>query len=346
MKHSELSKLSFTGPLPGQAPLLNPSGSIPLPYSSNAFHYWDPWFVSSAEKLHLFHLQADKRIPALERHHHASIGHAILGADGSYLSLPPALSPDEEVRTIWTGSSLQSSEGLNLFYTFRRRDENLRQRIGFARSTDSTKFESLDIDGVVLPDEKFYKDGSDRNNYGVVPAWRDPFVFFDDKEQCYRMLVTAQDSTVSGQFDACIGQATSRDLVTWRQSEPLLSPQLFAEMEHPQLIVWNGMFYLLFSCKGEYCSFSGQQELRFSQPFCYVSDSSRGPFLPIRGQGLINSLPEDVFGIRVLACSEDYLLVVGWLSGREDESFIGEITSPFLIRRESESLIYEPLERH
>ncbi len=74
--------------------------------------------------------------------------------------------------------------------------------------------------------------------------FRDPFVFHNEEEQCWWMLVGTQ---VPGRFyqrSGCVGLAKSDDLIKWRLAEPLWAPGFGQPCDCPQVLKHGDLWYL------------------------------------------------------------------------------------------------------
>lgn len=75
--------------------------------------------------------------------------------------------------------------------------------------------------------------------------FRDPFVFFNDEEKCWWMLI---DSQVPGRFyqrSACVALAKSKDLLEWTLFDPLWAPGFGQHCDCPQVFKHGDHWYLL-----------------------------------------------------------------------------------------------------
>ena len=117
-------------------------------------------------------------------------------------------------------------------------DNPRRQFIRHATSRDLERWETAD--GVLPADGKIYD-----------PAeWRDPFVFWNEGEQKWWMLIA---TAVLGKTErrACVGLCVSDDLRRWAYREPFYAPMAAAgACECPDLFRMGEWYYLVFS---NYC---------------------------------------------------------------------------------------------
>jgi beta-fructofuranosidase len=85
------------------------------------------------------------------------------------------------------------------------------------------------------------------NNYYQMHDWRDPYLFFNEDEQCYWMLVSSRARDTSSHRGGCLALCKSYDLDTWSYEEPFYAPNMFGGLECPELFKLNGWYYLIFS---------------------------------------------------------------------------------------------------
>lgn len=77
--------------------------------------------------------------------------------------------------------------------------------------------------------------------------WRDPFVFFNEEENCYWMLICSRLNSGGYHRSGCIALCKSDDLINWEYSKPLYSPNSYIALECPEIFKLNGYYYLIFS---------------------------------------------------------------------------------------------------
>lgn len=77
--------------------------------------------------------------------------------------------------------------------------------------------------------------------------WRDPFVFWDEDAQIWRMLITARHADGPTRRRGVIAQCTSRDLSNWEPAPPFWDPRRYLAHECPEVFKWGEWWYLVFS---------------------------------------------------------------------------------------------------
>ena len=78
----------------------------------------------------------------------------------------------------------------------------------------------------------------------VGSDFRDPFVFYNEEESCWWMLVAAEVPGPARFRAGCVGLYKSPNLLDWQAAEPLWAPGLGPRQECPQVIRHQGRWYL------------------------------------------------------------------------------------------------------
>ena len=179
-----------------------------------------------------------------------------------WTELPPAVEPgpvgDYDGGGVWTGSVVEHDGTYFLFYTGHYVGAENPQTICLATSDDLVTFTKHPANPLVAPPA----------NCEPVD-WRDPYVFWNEDEGCWWMLIAARLADGPKWRRGCIMLATSPDLINWTvEEEPFYAPGTTYCPECPEL--WKdqeGRWHLVYS--------------RFSEEVgtvSRVSSSARGPF--------------------------------------------------------------------
>lgn len=226
-----------------------------------AFHLpdhwvWDFWLADDGEQFHLFYLHAPKALgnPDL-RHRNARIGHATsidlvhwvnhgqildAGAPGSF-----------DGSATWTGSVVRGPDMLwRMFYTgshFLSPDSNANvETIGLATSPDLFTW-TKHPGPVCAADPRLYETLGASS--WPEEAWRDPWVFWQQADQFWHMLITARGKSGAEPDRGVMAHATSPDLTDWTVQPALSAPGAgFAHLEVFQLVRLNGQNHIVFCC--------------------------------------------------------------------------------------------------
>jgi len=179
----------------------------------------------------------------------------------NFVDLGEAIPHGSEVEqdlNVFTGCVLQAGGRFHIFYTGHNTVDNglPNQVIMHATSTDLLSWEK--DTGFLLQ--------ADPNRY-EMDDWRDPFVFWNEKEGEYWVLIAARTRRGPKSRRGCIGLARSRDLANWEVVDPFWSPRLYYTHECPDLFRWGQYWYLVYSTFTE----------RFATHY-RVSETLKGPW--------------------------------------------------------------------
>ncbi|TXK19080.1 glycoside hydrolase family 68 protein [Homoserinibacter sp. GY 40078] len=256
-----------------------------MSFRSDTHWIWDFWIADDGDSFHMFYLHAPKSLvdPHL-RHRNARIGHAVSTdlrswTDHGEVLAPGAAGSFDETAT-WTGSVVRGDDGLwRMFYTgaIFLSDENMTniEAIGVATSDDLHTWQKTP-GPITEADPRWYEtlaDGTWREQ-----AWRDPWVYRDERDGVWHMLITARGRDGDDVLDrGVIGHATSPDLETWTVQPPLSEPGIgFMHLEVPQLSHIDGRTLLTFSCDGPHLT--GRRADTTGGVWVAPVDDIRGPF--------------------------------------------------------------------
>lgn len=143
---------------------------------------------------------------------------------------------DEPDPAIGTGSVVMDKDGLyHLFYTGHNDIEGNtgkdRECVMHATSADRENWTKI-------PEDTFYSE----ENYSS-DDFRDPFVFWNEEDGCYWLLMAAREKTQGG----VVAKYISEDLKNWELCEPLYAPHEQYMLECPDLFKMGDYYYLTYS---------------------------------------------------------------------------------------------------
>ena len=213
---------------------------------------------------------------------------------------------DDADYACYTGSVIEGNDGnFHMFYTAQNnynpkyhRDGKPLQYVAHAISTDLINWEKL-------PELTF---GADERIYEPFD-WRDPFVFYNEEEKCFDMLLAARLRGASEKNGGCVGLCRSYDLLHWEAKEPFYNPESYMTHECPDLFKLGNKWYLVYST--------------FSEKFVThyrMSDKLSGPWIsPI----------EDTFDGRAFYAAKtaqvgDKRMAFAWVPTKRGESDFGQ----------------------
>lgn len=203
---------------------------------------------------------------------------------------------EDQDRCIYTGSILRAQDRFHIFYTghnpFKRQKGLPEQMVMHAVSDDLHHWTKI-------PEHTF------KAPEGYEPHdWRDPFVFFDDSDNLYHMLLAARLTEGAAPRRGCTAHLTSEDLISWTLKDPLWAPESYFTHECPDLFKMGDWYYLIFS------EFSDINRTRY-----VMSKSMYGPWIAPKN---------DVFDTRPYYAAKSWSdgekrYLFGWISTRMDE---------------------------
>lgn len=213
---------------------------------------------------------------------------------------------DDADYACYTGSVIEGNDGnFHMFYTAQNnynpkyhRDGKPLQYVAHAISTDLINWEKL-------PELTF---GADERIYEPFD-WRDPFVFYNEEEKCFDMLLAARLRGASEKNGGCVGLCRSYDLLHWEAKEPFYNPETYMTHECPDLFKLGNKWYLVYST--------------FSEKFVThyrMSDKLSGPW---------TSPIEDTFDGRAFYAAKtaqvgDKRMAFAWVPTKRGESDFGQ----------------------
>ncbi|MEI6780366.1 MAG: GH32 C-terminal domain-containing protein [Verrucomicrobiota bacterium] len=161
---------------------------------------------------HLFHMQTRPR----------GIAHRVSRDLVNWEIRPMAIPGDAA-----TGGVVEHQGQFYFFYT-------LNQTVHLATSDNLNDWTPSQRNPVATVDGKHY----------VGSNFRDPFVFYNEEESCWWMLVAAEVPGPARFRAGCVGLYKSSNLLDWQAAEPLWAPGLGPRHECPQVIRHQGRWYL------------------------------------------------------------------------------------------------------
>ena len=295
-------------------------------------YVWDHWMFDTGELFHLFHLQAPRISPnASERHFTASIGHATSTDLKNWKEVGTILHKSEpgkwdDVAT-WTGSVIQDpkSKKYFLFYTgVHQAGDGHVQAIGLATSDDLITFTKYGSAPIASADPDFY---NCQENGARDTDFRDPWVFYDARDEKWHMLITAiskSDSNIKTR--GIVGHATSENLYKWHVEPPLSKPSGFGQTEVLQIVEIEGRYVAIFCCGGDLIDNQNLKPQRFiTGTYSVPADSPTGPFHFESAE--IFDTPY-IYAGRVIRDRSGQLNLIGFKSAESDQLAPCELSDP------------------
>lgn len=182
-----------------------------------------------------------------------------------YGEVLPAGEYDDADYACYTGSVIMGKDGkFHIFYTAQNN-----YNPGYHKEGRPLQFVAHAVSDDLIHWTKIHEDtfGADESVYEPWD-WRDPFVFYNEEEDCYYMLLAARLAGASEKNGGCVGLCQSKDLIHWDAKEPFFNPGSYMTHECPDLFRMGGKWYLVYSTFSE----------KFVTHYRYA-DSIRGPWL-------------------------------------------------------------------
>lgn len=180
-------------------------------------------------------------------------------------------------------------------------DISYRQRLAVATATltvsdGEVKFEDWSDHDVLVTGEKtdlYASTEATEGGAGEIDAFRDPWFFLDEETGEEYILFTATMPQAECDGDGVVGiaRATDDTLREWEIMPPMLDGHCVnSELERPQIMVEDGLYYLLFTTHSHTFqdNASGPEGM-----YGFVADSFLGMYEPLNGTGLVLANPEE-----------------------------------------------------
>lgn len=205
------------------------------PTSENAW-VGDVMPMAEGDTLHLFYLyDTDHNGPGYHPIHKFSTENLYEYRDEG-LAVNYGGSPEDPDRAIGTGSVLKGQDGrYHCFYT--GHNDSFPEK-GLDRECVMHAVSEDNITWTKIPEDTFYAPEAYSGD-----DFRDPFVFWNQEEECYWLLIAARDQELGG----IVARYTSKDLAEWTLCDPLYAPGKQYMLECPDLFRMGDWYYLFYS---------------------------------------------------------------------------------------------------
>jgi possible beta-fructofuranosidase len=261
-------------------------------------------------KFYIYYLHDERKGNTQDEYGYRTSWNLLITEDGVNIKDCKVVLPvgeyDDADYACYTGSVIEGNDGqFHMFYTAQNnynpkyhRDGKPLQYVAHAISTDLINWEKL-------PELTF---GADESIYEPFD-WRDPFVFYNEDEKCFDMLLAARLRGASEKNGGCVGLCRSYDLIHWEAKEPFYNPESYMTHECPDLFKLGNKWYLVYST--------------FSEKFVThyrMSDKLSGPW---------TSTIEDTFDGRAFYAAKtakvgDKRMAFAWVPTKRGESDFGQ----------------------
>jgi len=168
---------------------------------------------------------------------------------------PIAIRPSDDgpdAISCWTGCIVEKDGAFYLFYTgHNTNDPNIPQSICLATSKDLDHWEKYPHNPISTPDPKIFN----------IHHWRDPFVFWSEKENCYLMSITTIRKDGGFWKGGALAIARSKDLLNWKPGEIFYNPGNHGYPECSDIFKIGNYWYLVCSIFDKTCYRIGETPL-------------------------------------------------------------------------------------
>ena len=152
------------------------------------------------------------------------------------LMVPFGASGDEPDLAIGTGCVVKDRDGrYHCFYT--GHNDSFHEK-GLDRECVMHAVSEDNVNWTKIPEDTFYA----AENYSG-DDFRDPYIFWNEEEQCYWLLIAAREESLGG----VVARYTSTDLSAWTLCDPLYAPEKQYMLECPDLFRMGDHYYLFYS---------------------------------------------------------------------------------------------------
>lgn len=219
--------------------------------------------------------------------------------------LPTALYPsdragDPDTSGIWTGCALYGEGQYHIFYTGYALENEYQQTICHATSPDGIQWEKDAANPVVSPKVDEYE----------PLDWRDPYVFYNEEDRQWWMLLSARKNQGPPTRRGCVVLYRSEDLVRWTYYGPLYVPYHTNCPECAEMWKEGNLWYLSYS--------------RFSEWGDTIYRVSESPFGPWRTPKMTGIGGRRFYAAKSLQNDEGRRLYFAWAHDRANRSDTGE----------------------
>lgn len=218
--------------------------------------------------------------------------------------LPTAIYPgtgeEPDADGVWTGSVIYGEGKYHAFYTGYNYHIAKQQTICHATSEDGITWTKDPGNPVISPFEELYESLD----------WRDPYVFYNEDDKCYWILISARIKEGPPTKRGCIVLYRSSDLVNWEHYGPIYKPYHTNCPECSEMYKIGDNWYLSYS--------------RFSEFVNTIYRISKSPFGPWRTPKMDGIGGRRFYAAKSMENDEGRRFYFAWAHDRADRSDTGE----------------------
>ena len=197
-------------------------------------------------KYHIFSLTSPPGTTVYPERLRTTWSHSISDDLVHWQELPTALYPGEgdepDASGVWTGSVIYGEGQYHAFYTGYCLTAEFQQTICHATSDDGITWTKDIASPVITPMTELYE----------KLDWRDPYVFYNEEDENYWILISARRLDMPVTRRGCIVLYRSKNLKDWTYYGPIYSPGHTNCPECPEMYKMGGHWYLSYSRFSEF----------------------------------------------------------------------------------------------
>lgn len=212
----------------------------------------------------------------------------------------PGTGEEPDADGVWTGSVIFGEGRYHAFYTGYNYHIEKQQTICRATSEDGIKWTKDAANPVISPLEELYE-GMD---------WRDPYVFYNEEDQCYWILISARRKAGPPTKRGCVVLYRSDDLENWSYYGPVYQPYHTNCPECAEMYKIGDNWYLSYS--------------RFSEFVNTIYRVSKSPFGPWRTPKMDGIGGRRFYAAKSMQNDEGRRFYFAWAHDRANRSDTGE----------------------
>ncbi|MCC8107452.1 MAG: GH32 C-terminal domain-containing protein [Planctomycetes bacterium] len=254
---------------------------------------------------HIFSLTSPKGTTVYPARLRTTWDHHISTDLVNWTQLPSAIRPgdadsDPDASGIWTGDVIFGEGMWHAFSTGYSLKQRFQQTICHATSPDGVVWTKDPANPILTPRLDEYEDQD----------WRDPYVFWNDEDGMYWMILLARLKGGPHMRRGCVVLYRSRDLKAWEYYGPLYAPYHTSGPECPEMYRMGRYWYLSYS--------------RFSEWTNTVYRIANSPFGPWRTPKYDGIGGRRFYAAKSLVNDEGRRFYFGWAHDRGDRSDVGD----------------------
>ena len=196
----------------------------------------------------------------------------------------------------WTGSVIYAEGKYHIFYTGYHIDSEFPQTICHAVSDDCVTFEKDLNNPIIVPDIRYYENID----------WRDPYIFYNEEEMEYWMLIAARKNSGPSNRRGVVVLYKSKDLQEFEHWGVIYEPWHTNCPECPEMYKMGEYWYLVYS--------------RFSERAQTIYRYSKSPYGPWRTPKFDGIDNRRFYAAKSLIDNRGRRIYFAWTPEREKQS--------------------------